>query len=264
MSSFTTSFFATSAGRPHFITSRYLEALNAEFESASVEHILDWCLKLFKQGASIGTSFGPSGLMMMDLALQIDPDIDIYYLDTQFLFPETHAQIARAEEHYGRTFRRIVPFISIEQQEEQYGPALYDRHPDECCKMRKVFTQIHALKDSTAWITSIRRDQSPTRAQTPFVAWNDKFNVIKVSPMARVTGEEVWAYVRAHNLPCNELHDRGYPSIGCWPCTQPVAAGEDERAGRWRGTSKTECGLQTNDGDTAPLAETIRWMASSS
>ncbi len=256
------SYFATSVGRPTYVTSRYLESLNAEFETASVEHILRWCIGLFKDGASLGTSFGPSGLMMMDIALKIDPSIDIYYLDTQFLFRETHEQISRAEEHFGRSFRQILPFISIEEQEEQFGPNLYFRNPNECCKMRKVFTQIHALKDSTAWITAIRRDQSPTRAGTPFVSWNDKFNVVKVSPMAKVGRDEVWDYIRQHNLPYNELHDRGYPSIGCWPCTQPVAEGEDERSGRWQNMDKTECGLQTDDQLDVNPPTSVPWTAS--
>ncbi len=262
MSSSTT-FFATSTGRPAYITSRYLEILNAEFEEASVEHILRWCMGLFRDGASLGTSFGPSGLMMMDIALKINPDLDIYYLDTQFLFRETYVQIARAEEHFGRSFRQVLPFISIAEQEEKFGPNLYYRNPNECCKMRKVFTQIHALENSTAWITAIRRDQSSTRAQTPFVSWNDKFNVVKVSPMAKVSRDEVWAYIRQHDLPYNALHDRGYPSIGCWPCTRPVAKGEDERAGRWANMDKTECGLQTDDVADATLTTSLPWTASS-
>ncbi len=258
-----TSFFATSAGRPAYITARYLERLNAEFEAVSAEHILRWCMGLFKDGTSLGTSFGPSGLMMMDIALQIDPAIDIYYLDTQFLFQETHEQIVRMEEHYQRSFRRVLPFISIEEQEERFGKNLYYRNPNECCKMRKVFTQIHALQDSTAWLTAIRRDQAPTRARTPFVSWNDKFNVVKISPMAKVSRDEVWTYIRQHNLPYNALHDQGYPSIGCWPCTQPVAAGEDERAGRWKNMAKTECGLQTDDTMDVKLPASLPWMASS-
>lgn len=256
-------YFATSAGRPSFITSRYLDELNEDFEAASVEHVLRWCIALFGKGASLGTAFGPSGLMMMDIALKIDPDIDIYYLDTHFLFRETHEQIKRAERHFGRTFRRIEPFISIARQEEKFGPNLYYKNPNECCKLRKVYTQIHALKDSAAWITSIRRDQSPTRADTPIVSWNAKFNVVKISPMARVTGERVWDYVREHDLPYNELHDRQYPSVGCWPCTQPVAAGEDERAGRWQGMEKTECGLQTDEADDVNVMEVRQWTASS-
>ena len=257
------SFFATNSGRPEFITTRYLEALNDEFESASVERMLKWCIDMFKSGVSLGTSFGPSGLMMMDIVLKINPIIDVYFLDTMFLFKETHAQIARAEQHFGRTFRQIKPFISIEEQEAQYGPNLYYKNPSECCKLRKVYTQIHALKDSSAWITAIRRDQSPTRANTPFVSWNDRFNVVKVSPMARVTGEEVWNYIRTHQLPYNELHDNGYPSIGCWPCTQPVAEGQDERSGRWQGLDKTECGLQVEEAENpASTVEKAVWKVS--
>jgi len=258
-------FFATNSGRPGFITTRYLEALNEEFETASVERMLKWCLDMFESGVSLGTSFGPSGLMMMDIALKIAPDIDIYFLDTMFLFPETHAQIARAEQHFGRTFRQVKAFLTIEEQEAQYGPNLYYKNPTECCKLRKVYTQIHALRDSRVWITAIRRDQSPTRADTPFVSWNDRFNVVKVSPMAKVTGDEVWDYIRAHNLPYNELHDHGYPSIGCWPCTQPVVEGEDERSGRWQGLDKTECGLQLDEAeDVVSTAEKEAWKVYSS
>lgn len=259
------SFFATNSGRPGFITTRYLEALNEEFETATVDRILKWSLGMFKGGISLGTSFGPSGLMMMDIALKLDPNIDIYFLDTMFLFKETHSQIARMEKHYGRTFRQVKPFITIAEQDEQYGPNLYYKNPSECCKLRKVYTQIHALKDSRAWITAIRRDQSPTRAGTPFVSWNDRFNVVKVSPMAKVTGDEVWEYIRDQELPYNELHDQGYPSIGCWPCTQPVAEGEDERSGRWKGMDKTECGLQIeDDGKDSSADEQEEWMVYSS
>lgn len=256
MSHHAPTFFATSTGRPAFVTAEFLEEMNRQFESCTPQEILEWCLTNFRTGVSLGTSFGPSGLMMMDMALKIDPHIDIYYLNTEYLFPQTMEQIVRAEEHFGRSFRSIMPHLTIAQQAERYGPALYSTDPNQCCKIRKVYTQIHALKDSSIWITSIRRDQSPTRADTPFIAWNDKFNVLKLTPMAEVTGEQVWAYVKEHNLPYNELHDQGYPSIGCWPCTQPVLDGEDERAGRWRGMDKTECGLQTDDDSQEELALT--------
>lgn len=254
MSQHAPTFFATSIGRPAFVTAEFLEEMNRQFESCTPQEILEWCLTNFRTGVSLGTSFGPSGLMMMDMALKIDPHIDIYYLNTEYLFPQTMDQITRAEEHFGRSFRSIMPHLTIAEQAERYGPALYSTDPNQCCKIRKVYTQIHALKDSSIWITSIRRDQSPTRADTPFISWNDKFNVLKLTPMAEVTGDQVWDYVREHNLPYNELHDQGYPSIGCWPCTQPVSEGEDERAGRWRGMDKTECGLQTDDDSPKELA----------
>src|SRR5690606_14514040 len=125
----------------------------------------------------------------------------------------------------------------------QYGPALYQHNPDMCCYLRKVEPLQTALADSTAWVTAIRRDQATTRARTPAVAWNERYNVVKIAPLIHWREEEIWDYIHAHQLPYNELHDRNYPSIGCWPCTRPVQPGEDPRSGRWQGWDKVECGL---------------------
>lgn len=138
---------------------------------------------------------------------------------------------------------RVEPVVSLDEQAAAYGPALWSREPDRCCALRKVEPLRRFLQGYRAWITGLRRQQSPTRAGTRPVEWDQRFGLVKVNPLFRWSRDEVWRYIRDHDVPYNPLHDRGYPSIGCWPCTTPVAPGEDERAGRWRGFHKTECGL---------------------
>jgi phosphoadenosine phosphosulfate reductase len=217
--------------------------LNARFEHGSAQGTLAWAIETFGSGLSIGTSFGASGIVLMDLALKIQPDVDIFYIDTGYFFPETAQLIQKLENHYQRNFRRVAPAQSVEEQSQQYGPQLYQRDPDLCCYLRKVEPLQQALHDSTAWATAVRRDQSSTRTQTPAIGWNERYNVVKISPLVYWTEAEIWQYVQSQKLPYNELHDRNYPSIGCWPCTRAVKPGEDLRAGRWQGFAKVECGL---------------------
>jgi phosphoadenosine phosphosulfate reductase len=217
--------------------------LNARYEQGSTAHILEWAIDTFGTGLALGTSFGASGLVLMDMALKIQPDVDIFYIDTGFFFPETQALINKLQQHYQRSFRRVAPVQTTAQQAEMYGPALYQHDPDLCCQLRKVAPLTTALTDATAWATAIRRDQAKTRTQTPAITWNERYNVVKIAPLIHWREEEIWGYVHEHNLPYNRLHDQGYPSIGCAPCTRQVQAGEDLRAGRWDGLSKTECGL---------------------
>lgn len=224
-------------------TNLVFSRLNMRFEHSAPQHILGWGLENYGQGLTIGTSFGASGMALMDMALEIQPDVDIFYIDTGYFFPETEALIARAEARYGRTFRRVATPLSVDDQAQQYGPRLYERDPDLCCYLRKVEPLETALKSATAWVTALRRDQSSSRAKTPAVSWNERYNVVKIAPLSMWTEEEIWAYIREHDVPYNQLHDRDYPSIGCWPCTRAVRPGDDPRSGRWFGTSKVECGL---------------------
>jgi phosphoadenosine phosphosulfate reductase len=225
----------------------FFSRLNRRFEHASAEEILRWAIADFGAGLSIGTSFGANGMVMIDMALRIDPDVDIFYIDTGYFFPETYDLIDRAQRHYQRTFRRITPALSIEQHEESHG-RLYEIDPDRCCHLRKVEPLVNALHDSTAWVTALRRDQSKTRASTAVVRWNARHNVVKIAPLVHWSEREIWDYVDAHHVPYNALHEQSYPSIGCWPCTRAVAPGEDPRAGRWAGMAKTECGLHWANG----------------
>lgn len=217
--------------------------LSNRFDHAATTDIIDWAAATFGNGLSIGTSFGASGIVLMDLALEHHPDVDIFYIDTGFFFPETLQLMERLERRYQRTFRRVSTQLSIPAQSKRYGPKLHENDPDLCCHVRKVLPMTQALADSTAWLTAVRRDQAPSRRNMPLVQWNERHNVVKVAPLAQWQESDIWTYIREHNLPYNELHDQNYPSIGCWPCTRAIQAGEDLRAGRWSNMNKVECGI---------------------
>lgn len=212
-------------------------------ESASPEAILTWALATYGQGICLACSFGAEDMVLLDMVARIRPGVDVFYLDTGLLFDETYRLIQRVAETYPGRIIRVEPVVSLERQTAEYGPALWSRDPDRCCALRKVEPLQRFLQGYRAWITGLRRQQSPTRAGIRPVEWDQRFGLVKVNPLFRWTRDEVWGYIREHGVPYNPLHDRGYPSIGCWPCTTAVAPGEDERAGRWRGHQKTECGL---------------------
>jgi phosphoadenosine phosphosulfate reductase len=170
----------------------------------------------------------------------------LFYLDTDFLFPETLEVRGRLIARYGLEPNQLIQVKSAltpDEQAAQYGPALWQRDPDRCCELRKIEPLTRILSKYEAWITGIRRDQAPTRANAGLVEWDRKFQLIKVNPLARWKSEDVWTYIRLHEIPYNALHDRNYPSIGCTHCTAPVLPGEDPRSGRWKNSGKTECGL---------------------
>jgi phosphoadenosine phosphosulfate reductase len=177
---------------------------------------------------------------------RIDPSIPLFYLDTDFLFPETYATRDRIIQQYALKPAQVIQVQSLltpDQQAAQHGPALWSTEPDRCCQLRKVEPLTRILKEYDAWITGIRRDQSPTRANAGLIEWDSKFQLVKVNPLARWTWADVWTYIKVYEVPYNPLHDQNYPSIGCTHCTAPVAPGEDPRAGRWKTFTKTECGL---------------------
>ena len=214
------------------------------FEDAAPQEILSWAARIFRGHLALACSFGgPSGLVLLDMAMQIDRGIPVYYLDTGLLFAETYALIGAAGKRYGIAPVAVQPARTLEEQAEDHGPALWERNPDQCCNLRKVEPQRAFLKGYDAWISGVRRDQSRTRAGLDIVGWDSKFNLVKINPLATWSEDMVWTYVRAHGIPYNPLHDRGYPSIGCTTCTIAVKPGEDARAGRWSGFAKSECGL---------------------
>ena len=215
-----------------------------ELEHAPPEDILAWALRAYSGSTALACSFGgPTGIVAIDMAMRIDPSTPVYYLHTGLLFEETRTLIDRIRERYAIEPIAVRPRLSLAEQAELYGDALWERNPDLCCKLRKVEPQERFLESYDAWISGIRRDQTNERSLTPVIAWDDKFGLIKVSPFARWTEEMVWRYVRARDLPYNELHDRQYPSIGCIPCTRSIHPGEALRDGRWAGSGKVECGL---------------------
>ena len=193
------------------------------------------------------TAFGPEGCVLIDLIARHRLPIDIFTLDTGLLFPETHALWQRLQDRYGVAIRPVRPSLTLAQQAARFGDRLWERDPDRCCAMRKIEPLRGALAGAQAWVSSIRRDQTRDRSTAALAEWDDRFSLVKVNPLAHWTGAAVWAYLRAHDVPVNALHERGYTSIGCQPCTRAVLFGEDERAGRWSGYAKTECGLHSKE-----------------
>ncbi len=184
---------------------------------------------------------------MVDMLARVAPDVDIFYLDTGLLFPETYATRDRLVARYGIRPLQVLPALTLEAQAEAHGADLWATRPDLCCHIRKVEPLARALAGRRAWLTGVRRDQAPTRANAPLIEWDRKFGLVKANPLAFWSVAQVWAYIRLHNVPFNPLHDQGYPSIGCAPCTRPVSPGEDPRAGRWAGFVKTECGIHVDE-----------------
>ncbi len=223
-----------------------LKRASEAFESQQPQDVLKDAIKRFAPKIVVACSFGAEDVVLVDMVHRIDPSIPLFYLDTDFLFPETYATRDRIIQQYALKPAQVIQVQSLltpEQQAAQHGPALWSTEPDRCCQLRKVEPLTRVLKGYDAWITGIRRDQSPIRANAGLIEWDSKFQLVKVNPLARWTWSDVWTYIKVYEVPYNPLHDQNYPSIGCTHCTAPVAPGEDPRAGRWKTFTKTECGL---------------------
>lgn len=214
-----------------------------DFETASPRDILNWSLDTFGVGLVMATGFGLSGIVLAHHLARLSPETAIFYLETDLLFPETYTLRDRLAARLGLSFLPVHSGISLERQHQEQGPNLWAHSPDQCCFIRKVLPLRRFLADKTAWVTGLRRDQSPARAHTRIVEWDGAHGLVKINPLAFWTKKEVWRYIHQHDLPYNPLLDDGYTSIGCMPCTRPIAPGEDARAGRWSGFAKTECGI---------------------
>jgi phosphoadenosine phosphosulfate reductase len=220
-----------------------IQQLQTTAEAWSPERVLRWSFETFGSSVAISSAFGAEGMVLIDIASRVSQNFRLFTLDTEFLFPETYNLMDQVEQKYGITIERVYSLLSPEEQERVHGPALWQHHPDQCCNLRKVEPLRRKLAELQAWITSIRRDQTATRAGAGKIEWDEKFGLVKINPLADWNSKQVWQYIRAHDTPYNALHDRSFPSIGCTHCTRAVRPGEDPRAGRWSGTSKTECGL---------------------
>lgn len=214
-----------------------------DWEGMSAKEALVWAAERFGDGLRFASSFGLEDMVIIDIALDAGIRPHVFYLDTDLLFEETYALIEEVRRRYGIAPERVGAELTLEQQAEQHGERLWARDPNLCCAIRKVTPLVRYLGNKNAWVTGIRRDQAPTRAGTQRVEWDRQFGLYKVNPICDWSGADVRRYVRTRGIPYNPLHDQGYPSIGCRPCTRPVKPGEDERAGRWAGFQKTECGL---------------------
>jgi phosphoadenosine phosphosulfate reductase len=216
-------------------------------ESWSPEAILTWAFSTYGDDVALATGMGVEGMALLDIAHRVNPNLRVFTGDTELLFPETYDLIDRVESRYGIKIERLYSELTLHDQERVYGKALWASDPDQCCNLRKVEPLHRKLTTLDAWVTAIRRDQTSARAGIRKVEWDPKFELVKISPLADWTREMVWSYVLEHDVPYNPLHDRNYPSIGCTHCTRAVSPGEDQRAGRWSGFGKTECGLHAPD-----------------
>jgi phosphoadenosine phosphosulfate reductase len=212
-----------------------------ELDRAPAEQIVEWALSTFGERFCVTSSFADA--VLVHVVSRVAPGIDVVFLDTGLHFAET----LRVRDTVSRTLpvvvKSIKPRLSLAEQEREYGPRLYARDPDQCCWLRKVEPLERALEPYDAWAAGLRRDEGPTRANTPVVGFENSRGKVKVAPLAYWTEAEVAAYIERYDVPVNALLQQGYASVGCWPCTRRTAPGEDPRSGRWPMFDKTECGI---------------------
>lgn len=227
------------------ISEEDLDRLNNRFEEAGHTEVLKWGFETFGRDMVLGTGFGPSGVFLIDQLHKLEIDIPIFYLDTQLLFDSTYELREVLEQKYGINITQVSTDLSVKDQAQKYGEKLWKTNPNRCCYIRKVLPLRHYLSDKKAWITGVRRSQSESRKKTRIIEWDPENEVVKINPLVKWKGNEIWDQIHRLELPYNPMHDEGYPSIGCIPCTNPVYVSKesDDRKGRWDGRDKTECGI---------------------
>ncbi len=220
--------------------------INRYFANRSLDDLLSWSLATFGAKVALITSFGPTGMVVLDRLAKLSPGIKIITIDTDFLFEETYTLRERVQRRYPIQLEIRKSALTPAVQAQIYQPQLWQVNPDLCCHIRKVAPLAEVLGGLEAWLTGLRRDQSATRTDLPLVAWDDKYHLVKINPLANWTRSQVWTYLLENDVPYNHLHDQGYASIGCTHCTRPGDNSGDERTGRWQGSSKVECGMHYN------------------
>ena len=223
-----------------------IQAWGQSLDGRDPQSVLAAAVARYRPQIILACSFGAEDVVLVDMLHRIDPSVGLFYLDTDFLFPETYATRDRIIERYElkpALVQAVKSLLTPEGQAEQYGEALWTSDPDRCCQLRKVEPLRRVLEGRDAWITGIRREQGPTRAQAMPIEWDQTFQLVKVNPLVCWTWSDVWTYIKVYEVPYNPLHDQNYPSIGCTHCTKPIMPGDDLRSGRWQGRDKTECGL---------------------
>jgi phosphoadenosine phosphosulfate reductase len=227
---------------PTFEREQISEASN-QLREATAPEVLRWAVETFFPRLTMATAFGAEGCCLIHMLAEIEPRVRIFNLDTGYQFAETLELRETVRKRYGIEVELVRPELTVEQYEARHGGPLYLRQPDQCCHDRKLVPLRRAVVGYEAWISAIRRDQTADRSAAGVVQWDAKFQLVKINPLLAWTKKDVWNFIVKNNVPYNPLHDHGYPSIGCWPCTLPVGDGQDDRAGRWAGTRKKECGL---------------------
>lgn len=226
------------------LTSEDYDNINESLAGKDALDVIRWAFQQYDEDLAYACSFGAEAMVLVDLISQIRPAAQIIFLDTGLHFPETYQLIEQVRKRYPKLrINMVKPELTLAEQAAAHGEALWERDPDLCCKIRKVDPLEKAMSGKIAWLSGLRREQSPTRAHLRYVNPDDKFANVKICPLIEWKADEIWMYINLYQLPYNALHDQSYPSIGCQPCTRAVQPGEDERAGRWAGRGKTECGL---------------------
>lgn len=227
------------------LSSEGIAEANRERAGATPEEILRWSVERFHPRLLMATAFGAEGCCLIHMLAEIEPRVRFINLETGYQFPETLELRERIQARYGIAVESIHPEQTVAEYEQDHGGPLHGLRPDQCCHDRKIRPLRLALERIAplAWVSAIRKDQTDHRDRAEVIQWDAKFKLVKVNPLLNWTKKEVWAFIARHDVPYNPLHDRDYPSIGCWPCTRPVGPGEDDRAGRWAGKVKKECGL---------------------
>ncbi|HWH97343.1 MAG TPA: phosphoadenylyl-sulfate reductase [Pseudolysinimonas sp.] len=220
------------------------EAGSAELGEATAEEVVAWVAANFATSA-VAIACSMADAVLPHLVSQQLPGVDVLFLETGYHFPETHATRDEVQRALNVRVIDVLPEKTVAEQDAEFGAELFSRDPSLCCAMRKVAPLQKSLAGYELWFTGVRREEAPTRANTPLIAWDERNGLIKVNPLAAWTFDELLGYAGEHEVPVNLLMTVGYPSIGCAPCTRPVAEGEDPRAGRWAGIAKTECGLHS-------------------
>lgn len=221
-----------------------IERLNIDFASKSPLEILDWSWRIFNPTIIASSSFQSQSVVLLHMIAQACPDMEVIFLDTGYHFPETLRFRDLLQKELGINIKTVYPDPEAKKYLEDDIRPPYRRDPDLCCRINKVEPMKQALSGMQAWVTGIRRDQTSNRKEIDIIE-KQKSGIYKINPLAHWTKKEVWNYIDRHNLPTHPLFSEGYLSIGCAPCTRRVSDGEDERAGRWDGTEKNECGLHT-------------------
>ena len=212
--------------------------MTPDIKHLDAQGVLEYAIERFHPRLAVACSFQKEASVVLDLILRAAPDARVFTLDTHVLFPETYSTWMAVEERYGIQVE-VFQGPSLGRQAAEHGDRLWERDPDACCDLRKVQPLTRALADVDAWVAGLRRDQSPSRATTPKIHWDEKHGLWKANPLADWSERDVWNYIAANDVPYNQLHDQGYGSIGCTHCTLP----SDGRDGRWADNDKLECGL---------------------